>query len=83
MLRGQRPFDGDSPLEVMESIKRAEAPDLEGLAPDLAALVRRCLGRDPALRFADDAALLDALARCRAARPANALDLARFLAEEG
>lgn len=64
---GRRPFEGESPTLVLNSILRREpAPlepqDLAGLSPRLAAVVERALAKDPARRYPDAAALGAALA---------------------
>ena len=55
MLSGKRPFDGDSPADVMSAILHAEAPDLSAagrrISPPLDRIVRRCLEKEPARRF--------------------------------
>jgi len=63
---GRRPFEGDSPTLVLNSILRKEPQplqpaDLAGLSPRLQAVVDRALAKDPARRFADAAALAGAL----------------------
>jgi serine/threonine-protein kinase len=60
-LLGRRPFDGSGPLELMESIRRAQLPadhDFGGLEPELEALLRRTLVRDPNMRLPGGAATL-------------------------
>jgi len=69
LLTGARPYDADSPLETMERVREARAPDLSALDVDLAAVVGRCLARAPAQRFADAGALAKALATARRTRP--------------
>lgn len=77
MLTGRRPFEGEGVLDVMERVREALPPAMEGVDPDLAALVRACLARDPAGRFADDVALARALADARQRRArAGAMELA-------
>jgi serine/threonine protein kinase/Tol biopolymer transport system component len=50
MLSGRVPFDAPSPVETMNAILIDEPADLD--VPDsVQALVRRCLEKDPALRF--------------------------------
>ncbi|MCB9914889.1 MAG: serine/threonine protein kinase [Planctomycetes bacterium] len=68
-LAGRRPFDGDSFLEVLESIRATVPPAVRALRPSLSRnaseVVRRCMARDPAQRYASARALhadLDALA---------------------
>jgi len=71
-LTGRRPFQGASPLEVLEAVlkgrpepPRAHRPDLP---PAVEAVVLRAMARDPARRFAKADALADALEA--AVRPA-------------
>jgi serine/threonine-protein kinase len=61
LLCGYRPFDGDSPLETMDRIRKAEPPPLVELDAPLRELVLRCLRKDPAERFADAGPLRAAL----------------------
>jgi serine/threonine protein kinase/Tol biopolymer transport system component len=55
MLRGDRPFSGESGIEVMNSILTDDPPDLSQTNPDiplvLAKIVRRCLEKKPEQRF--------------------------------
>ncbi len=77
MLLGRRPWDADSPLDTLERIRACAPPDLTALDTDLAALVGRCLARDPRDRFADLRALSRALATARRTRaPVSYDDLA-------
>lgn len=66
MLAGRRPFAGDSIAETLAAIVRDEPAPLEDLAPDipadLAAIVQRCLAKDPAERYGDAAELAAVLA---------------------
>jgi serine/threonine-protein kinase len=81
MLTGARPYDGDSPLLTLDRIREAAPPDVRALAPDVAAIVLRCLRRDPSERFPTTEAALLALSEARRARPVvTALDLARWIA---
>jgi dipeptidyl aminopeptidase/acylaminoacyl peptidase/tRNA A-37 threonylcarbamoyl transferase component Bud32 len=68
LLSGRRPFDGPDPVAVLRAVVDGSHTPLEELRPDLppavAAVVERCLERDPARRYPDAAALgadLDAL----------------------
>jgi serine/threonine protein kinase len=79
MLCGRRPYDGDTPLATMDLIRAAVPPDLADLDADLAALVQRCLERDPADRFPDDETLRQAIADARRSRPAAPADLAHWV----
>lgn len=63
-VAGRPPFRGDSPAAVMLSICTDQALDPPpDVPPSVAALIRRCLMRDPAERFASPAVLRDALDR--------------------
>ena len=73
LLTGARPFDGPTPVETMDRIREAALPPLP-LEPDLDALVRRCLQRDPAARFGDARALLAAITEARWRRAPTTLD---------
>lgn len=77
MLTGERPFDGADPLETMDRIREAVPPPLPGIPPDHAAIIRRCLARDPSERFPTTEHLWLALSSHPVAGP---LDLARFSA---
>ena len=82
LLTGARPYDGDSPLLTLDRIREAAPPDVRALAPDVAAIVLRCLQREPADRFARSEAALIAVAEARRARPVvTALYLARWVIE--
>ncbi|MDX1548683.1 MAG: serine/threonine-protein kinase, partial [Rhodothermales bacterium] len=98
MLTGERPFRGDYPQAVIYAIRNEEPAPLAAhnpdVPPDLEPLVRRCLEKDPALRYPGMAELLadlavwtqpaaPALGRTRAALVAGlsvALTLALLLA---
>jgi Tol biopolymer transport system component len=55
MATGTRPFAGDSPAATISSILRDAPPSLKEIRPDLPEdvdrVVRRCLAKEPALRF--------------------------------
>jgi len=74
MLLRERPFTGDSGIEVIASILRDDpfrrAADLP---PDLRALIARCLEKDPAKRFQNGTELHEAIrsAGVPAGRPAG------------
>ena len=65
LLVGTTPFVGDSSMAVMAQHLNGTAPRLDKINPSisaqLAATVATCLARNPADRFADMAALMDAL----------------------
>ena len=65
-LSGTPPFKGDNALDVLARHAREEAPTLdqfvEGIDPDLAAIVTRCLAKEKEDRFADMAEFASALA---------------------
>jgi len=55
MLTGQKPFTGDSPMEVITAILRDEPPELsetnQKISPALQKIVRICLEKKPERRF--------------------------------
>lgn len=55
MLRGRRPFDRESSVEITTAILEEDPPDLDesssAITPTLNRVVRRCLERDPEHRF--------------------------------
>jgi serine/threonine-protein kinase len=64
-LSGRYPFDAATLMELGSLVLSTDAPPLErvvpGIAPPLAAIVRRCLEREPARRYASAAELHAAL----------------------
>jgi serine/threonine-protein kinase len=73
MLAGRLPFEAGTPLGVIHQQLYDQPPRLRGLRPevppDLAAIVARCLEKEPARRFASAAELLEALLACREQLP--------------
>ncbi len=69
MLAGRRPFRGDTPLDTLSAILSHEPEDLGRLAPQvpeaLEWVVRRCLAKDPAERYAATRDLATELAGIR------------------
>jgi len=69
MLAGRLPFTGQSAISLAAQRTAREASPLRDLAPDvpadLAAIVDRCLVRDPKRRWKSADALYSALVRCR------------------
>ena len=65
MLAGHTPFGGDNNLAVMAQRLQGAAPRLDreqrDVSPRLAAVVARCLQRDPVDRYQDMRALINAL----------------------
>jgi serine/threonine protein kinase len=61
LLTGARPFDGPTPLETMDRIREASPPALDGLGPELGAVLQRALAKDPGQRFPSSRALRSAL----------------------
>ena len=60
LLTGKTPFSGDNPLAIMAQHLNAVPPrlDTQGVSPPLAAVVARCLARNPDDRYADMHALI-------------------------
>jgi len=69
LLTGRRPFDGATPVETMDRIREAEAPDLDGLEGGVREIVLRCLRRDPGARFSSAGELAAALSMARRQLP--------------
>ncbi len=65
MLAGVVPFTGDNHLAVMAMHMNADAPRLDqvqpSVSPQLAAIVARCLQRDPRQRYPDMLGFMEAL----------------------
>ncbi len=65
LLAGKTPFGGDNNLAVMAQHLNGTPPRLDreqaGVSPQLAAVVARCLQRDPQDRYQDMRALVEAL----------------------
>lgn len=78
-VAGRPPFLGDDAEEVAREIAASPPPPLRSLAPEvpvaLAAVIERCLARDPAARYDDMLALRNALRNALrpSARPRLAL----------
>jgi serine/threonine protein kinase len=69
MFSGQRAFDGDNVLQVLNRIRHADAAALASQLPEpFAAIVRKALVRDPRERDATMQDIADELANC-ATRP--------------
>jgi serine/threonine-protein kinase len=82
LVLAHRPFDGQGPLDTMDRIREARAPDVSALDADLGAIVATCLARDPDERFETAEHLSRALSAARRLRePASLLDLARWVRE--
>ena len=67
MLSGERPFRGDTPVDLISSILREEPPDLKELRPEVPESLRNLLGQCLRKRPAD--------------RPSSALELRERLIE--
>lgn len=65
MLSGRRPFAGDTQIEIMHAILKADPPELSQIngkiPPSLERIVRRCLEKDPDHRFQSTSDLAFAL----------------------
>lgn len=80
LLSGKRPFERPTLAAVGAAIVRDEAPPIEGLPDALAAVIRRCLEKNAALRFPSVSAFARALAPWA---PSEALVAAVVQAEHG
>jgi len=76
-LSGQRPFGGDSFLEVIESIRNTVPPSVRSVVPGIgrgmAAVVRKAMARDPDGRYATAGALHEDLVAVAEARTTKAM----------
>jgi serine/threonine protein kinase len=63
MLTGRRPFRGIDLATVLDEVRTAEPPEVRGVPPALAALIRSLLAKDPAARPSGARAVADALRR--------------------
>src|SRR5688572_18949597 len=71
MLAGERPFFGQTPFEVSAGILNASPPPLPAtISPRLAAIVHRCLAKDPDDRFPSATAVRQALESSATMAPA-------------
>ncbi len=61
MLTGRRAFDGEGPVDVIDAILNRPIAVQGEMPPALARIVRKCLEKDRALRYASAAELLDDL----------------------
>jgi RNA polymerase sigma factor (TIGR02999 family) len=75
MTTGRRPFSGDNAAAVLELHRAAPPPDPRSIRPEvdaeLAAIVLRCLEKDPRKRFTRAADLRAALAKLAGDRPST------------
>ncbi len=51
MLSGRRPFEGETVPETLAAILRDQPSRIDGLCPEVAGLVERCLKKEPDQRF--------------------------------
>jgi serine/threonine-protein kinase len=63
-LAGRPPFEGKTVRQVLAAHQTEPVPPLESVPPDLAAVVARCLAKDPAERYPTVGDLDRALAAC-------------------
>jgi serine/threonine protein kinase/WD40 repeat protein len=80
-LTGRPPFEGEEPMSVLLKVVNDRPPDVRSLRPDvardLAAVVAKCLEKDPRRRYASSEALADDLRRFLENRPTVARPLRR------
>jgi serine/threonine-protein kinase len=62
LLQGKRPFTGANAGQLLVSVLEAAPPPLDGVTSELAAVVMRCLEKEPSARYATAAELARALA---------------------
>ncbi|MEJ7811038.1 MAG: serine/threonine-protein kinase [Gemmatimonadaceae bacterium] len=75
-LSGRLPFDGGAPSAILVAHATRPAPPLASVAPDvlrqIAAVIDRCLNKEPDARYATGEALADALGKAMTAAEAEA-----------
>ncbi len=78
LFANRRPFEGQSLSNLFYQVLSAEPPPLlslcPGVPPELAAVIERCLAKDPAQRWPSVHELLEALEAVRSTMPAAAVD---------
>ena len=83
LAAGSHPFTSATPVSTVARVLEATPPDLRQLAPAcpaaLAAVIRRCLQKDPEQRYGSTRELVDDLS---GARPTPAVSAARLRADE-
>lgn len=83
MLRGRRPFEGDSPLATLAAILRDAPPPLRTVRRDvpreLERIVRRCLEKQPEARYTSATDLAADLRRLQTQITASPVSLRSFL----
>jgi hypothetical protein len=76
LLMGRKPFVETAKLTVYEQVIESPAPPLPGIPKALAAVVHRCLEKDPAKRYQDAGQLADELRRFHQPRRRKAMLIA-------
>jgi serine/threonine-protein kinase len=67
LLTGKPPFPRDTPMQMLMAHAYDAVPPMFGVPPDVDAVIRRCLEKDPANRWQDAGSLEKALAACACA----------------
>ncbi len=81
LLSGRRPFAGTVPVDVMHAILHDEPPEIAGLDPGLAGILRRCLDKNPDERFQSARDLAFALGAVAQAQPSAPLSTQQIIVE--
>lgn len=82
LCMGVRPFEGESPLVVLDKIRAAAPPDVSSLPEEVGELILRCLSRAPEDRYPSTEALARTLfAVRRMLRPLGPLDCAEWVSQ--
>ncbi len=68
MLAGSRPFRGETGVATLAAILRDTPAPIPGISPDVAAVLNRCLRKNPAERFQSAVELKAAIDACRSVR---------------
>ncbi len=81
LLSGRPPFTGPVPADVTHAILHDEPPEIAGLAPGLAEILRRCLDKNPEERFQSARDLAFALNAVAQGQPADGIATQQVIVE--
>jgi hypothetical protein len=81
LLSGRPPFPGTVPAGVMQAILHDDPPEIAGLDPGLAGILRRCLDKNPDERFQSARDLAFALGAIALAQPPATVSTQQIIVE--
>lgn len=77
LLTGEKPFSGDSMIEVLKKVVEEPPKAPQGIERDLGVIVMKCLEKAPSARYATAAALADDLEKWQRGEPITARPVGR------